>query len=46
MWRGNLSAPWVNPEVLGFARARAHTKGPERKKPWMLSDTSREQVDV
>jgi len=46
MWRGNLSAPWVNPEVLGLTRARAHTKGPERKKPCMLSDTSREQVDV
>jgi len=46
MWRGKLGAPWVNPKVLGFTRARAHAKGPERKKPCMLSDTSQEQVDV
>jgi len=46
MWRGKLGATWVNPKVLGFTRARAHAKGPETKKPCMLSDTSREQVDV
>jgi len=40
MWRGKLGAPWVNPEVLGVTRARAHAKGPEKRKPCMLSDTS------
>jgi len=44
MWRGKLGAPWVNPEVLGFTRARAHTKGPERMKPCMLSDTSQQHA--
>jgi len=26
MWRGKPGAPWVNPEILGFTRARAHAK--------------------
>jgi hypothetical protein len=45
MWRGMLGAPWVNPEVLGFTRARAHTKGSERMKPCMLSDTSQQHAN-
>jgi len=28
MWRVKLGAPWVNPEVLGFAGVRANTKVP------------------
>jgi hypothetical protein len=45
MWRGKLGAPRVNPEVLGFTRARAHTKGPERMKPCMLCDTSQQHAN-
>jgi hypothetical protein len=45
MWRGKLGAPWVNPKVLGFTRARAHAKGPERTKPCMLSDTSQQHAN-
>jgi hypothetical protein len=45
MWRGKPGAPWVNPEVLGFTRARAHTKGSERMKPYVLSDTSQQHAN-
>jgi len=45
MWRGKLSAPWVNPQVLGFTRARAHAKVSERRKPCMLSDTSQQHAN-
>jgi hypothetical protein len=45
MRRGKLNDPWVNPEVLGFARAMAHTKGPERTKPCMLSDTNQQHAN-
>jgi hypothetical protein len=45
MWRGKLAAPLVNPEVLGFTRARALAKGPQRKKPCMLSDTSQQHAN-
>ncbi len=45
MWRGKLSAPWVNPGVLGLTGARAHTKGLERMKPCMLRDTSQQHAN-
>jgi len=45
MWRGKLGAPWVNPQVLGFTRARAHAKGPEKGKCCMLSDTSQQHAN-
>jgi len=45
MWRGKPSAPWVNPEILGFTRARAHGKGSERMKPYVLSDTSQQHTN-
>jgi len=45
MWIGKHGGPWVNPEVLGFTRARAHAKGPENRKPCVLSDTSQQQAN-
>ncbi len=45
MWRVKPGAPWVNPEVLGFTRARAHAKGPGQMKPCVLSDTSQQQAN-
>jgi hypothetical protein len=45
MWSGRPGAPWVNPEVLGFTRARAHAKGPQRRKPCVLSDTSQQKAN-
>jgi len=44
MWRGKPVAPWVNPEVLGFMRARAHAKGSKRIKPY-VSDTSQQHAN-
>ncbi len=39
-------ATWSpNPEVLGFTRATAHTKGSERMKPYVLSDTSQQHAN-
>jgi hypothetical protein len=46
MWRGKPGAPWANPEVLGFTRARAHAKGSEKMKPYVLSDTSQQHANV
>jgi len=45
MWSGKPSAPWVNPEVLGFTGVRAHAKGTERMKPCKLSDTSQQHAN-
>ncbi len=45
MWSGKPGAPWVNPEVLGFTRARAHAKGPERMKPSVLIDSSQQHAN-
>ncbi len=42
---GKAQCPLVNPEVLGFTRARAPAKGSERIKPYVLSDTSQQHTN-